>query len=114
MKKQNRLRKNTDFKATLDAKQHYTSKSFVVAYRQNNLNLSRIGITLSSKYGNAVERNKAKRQVRMMVMKLFDFTQPIDCVIIIKSGFKFKSYEENEGDLATLHQKQQKQRGEIN
>ena len=111
MKRQNRLTKNEDFKAILDRHQSFSNQSFVLSYVKNEVGYSRIGITISGKYGNAVERNKGKRQTRMLVNRIFDLTQPVDCVIIIKKGFGNKTYEENLSEMTYLYQKMQKHRG---
>lgn|SRR5689334_24635094 len=59
-----RLRKRAEFLKLSrgDAKLH--SASFVVLARSNNHSESRLGVTVSSKVGNAVVRNRVKRRVR--------------------------------------------------
>ena len=71
MKKEYRLLKNEDFQRVINKKRSYASKSFILYYDDNNLDHIRLGITVSSKYGGAVARNKAKRQVRMMAQQNF-------------------------------------------
>ena len=64
---------------------------------------ARIGITLSGKIGNAVERNKIKRQTRMMCEELVDFeTFPYDVILIIRFAYKKMAYAENKKNLEKL------------
>ncbi len=105
MKKEYRLLKNTDFKKVLNAHHSAGTKGLTLCSIENNLDHARVGITISAKVGNAVERNKAKRQIRMMVGKIFDLNQSKDYVIIIKNEFKFKDYSENEKELEYLYKK---------
>ncbi|MFA7100422.1 MAG: ribonuclease P protein component [Bacilli bacterium] len=105
MKKINRLAKNEDFRNVINRHQAFSNSSFVLSYLKNDLGYGRVGVTISGKYGDAVERNKAKRQTRMLVAKLFNLTQPYDWVVLIKKGFKNKTYSENEVELTYLHKK---------
>lgn len=110
MQKQYRLAKNEDFKRVIEKRQSFSNRSFVIFYDSNELEHSRIGISVSSKYGIAVLRNKAKRQVRMMIKEIFDLTHQIDIVIIIREGFKQKKYEENKTELNYIYEKLIKKR----
>lgn len=102
MKKVYRLLKNEDFQRVIQTKKSVASKNFILYYEDNQLHHIRIGITLNSRYGGAVVRNKAKRQVRSMVQQHFETTTGKDIVIIIRNGFKTKDYEANTSDLLSL------------
>ena len=60
---------------------------------------ARIGISVGKKLGNAVQRNKIKRQVRSMVDSLFDFSEAYDAILIVRPVYTKKSYQENLDDL---------------
>ena len=47
-------------------KRFVTSKCFAMYIKEKTGESSRIGISVSKKLGNAVVRNKIKRQIRMM------------------------------------------------
>jgi ribonuclease P protein component len=105
MKKQYRVKKNEDFSAILSKKQSFANRSFVVYYKKNEEEHTRVGISVSKKVGNAVLRNKVKRQVRMIVNEIFDFQYPMDYVIIIRKVYVSLSYEENKKEMAYIYQK---------
>ncbi|MCQ2793869.1 MAG: ribonuclease P protein component [Bacilli bacterium] len=99
MKRINRIRRNQDFKAII-AKRHINkSDEYIVYTDQNNLGYTRIGISVSSKLGNAIVRNKIKRQIRAMIHDLMKLDKNVDIVIIARDGFKKNSYEINKTAL---------------
>ena len=55
--------------------------------------------------GNAVVRNKIKRQVRMMVDELFDFTEKFDTIIIVRPKYHQENYGNNKKGLERLKKK---------
>jgi ribonuclease P protein component len=54
-----------------------------------------VGISVSSKLGNAVVRNRIKRQVRMICDELLCYTQPVDIVIVVRKNYLDHSFEDN-------------------
>ena len=64
--KSSRLLKSDDFLYLKEKPNKLSSKFFIAYYKnqKNNLKTSRIGISVSKKVGNAVVRNKIKRQIR--------------------------------------------------
>ncbi|MCR5228774.1 MAG: ribonuclease P protein component [Solobacterium sp.] len=103
MKKKNRVRKSKEFQELIHTGKKKSNASFVL-YRKNKAETeARVGITLSKKIGHAVDRNKIKRQVRMMCRELIDFENfPSDIILIIRFGYKSLSYEENKKNLEKL------------
>jgi len=95
MKKENRLLKNQDFKKVLDKKQSVSCGELVIYSKENELNMTRIGISVSSKLGNSVVRHKIKRQISEMVREIFDMNKNIDIVIIVRKKFLENSFFEN-------------------
>ena len=65
----------------------------------------RVGISIGNKYGCAVLRNKAKRQVREMVKDMFDFSKSVDVVIIIRKEFINRTYQKNNEELNYIYKK---------
>ncbi len=69
--------------------------SFSVYFASNQMNHARIGISVSSKIGNAVVRARIRRQLRAMVNLCDVLQKPFDIVIIARSGFQKKTFNEN-------------------
>ena len=67
MKEKYRIKKNEEFQAILGQRKFFRSPSFIVYTKKKNLDLSRSGISVPKKLGNAVLLNKTKRQIRSML-----------------------------------------------
>lgn len=104
MKKEYRVKKNEDFQSIIKEKRSVANKKFVIYYKPNNTHL-RVGISVSKKLGNAVVRNKTKRQVRMMIQEVFDKKQGMDYIVIVRNQFLMNSYGDNMKDLEYLYNK---------
>lgn len=102
MKKKYRIKKNEEFQKILNKKKFFTSKSLVIYLKSKEENQARIGITVSKKMGNAVKRNKIKRQIRSMCQSLFSFEEPFDCIIMVRKDYDNYSYEENKQMLQSI------------
>lgn len=105
MDKLHRVRKNEDFQTIIKDRKSVANSKFVVYYKKNDLSLLRVGFSVSKKLGKAVVRNKTKRQVRMMAREIFDQSQSMDYIIIVRNKFLESSYEENKKDLLFLYNK---------
>ena len=104
MNKEHRVRKNEEFQQIIRCKQSFANSSFVVYYKKNNEHL-RVGISVSKKLGNAVVRNRIKRQVRMMVSSKFEKNKKCDYIIIVRNKYLNSSYEENMKQLEYIYNK---------
>lgn len=106
MKKSNRIRKNEEFSKII-AKRHCCSNaSFVLYFDQKKEDYSRVGISVSKKLGDAVTRNKIKRQVRMMFINNYDFdNSPCDLICIVKAKYLDNSFNDNLLELEKLIKK---------
>jgi ribonuclease P protein component len=105
MKKINRLLSNQDFQKLIKNAKSFSNKSYIVFFAKNQLDHIRVGISVSTKLGGAVIRNKTKRQVRMMLNQEIDLTIHKDIVIIVKSGYDKNTYIKNKEELITLFKK---------
>jgi ribonuclease P protein component len=105
MKRINRLLSNQDFQKLIKGNLSFANKSFIVFHKKNLLDHARIGISVSTKMGGAVIRNKIKRQVRMMITQEFDLSLNKDIVIIVRSGYAKQTYLKNKEELITLFKK---------
>ncbi len=101
MKKINILKKEQDFTKIINKIKPYRSKSYTVFLENNTLDTFKFGISVPKKTGNAVVRNRIKRQVKSIIDKK-DYQKNFDCIIIIKKVFLENKYEENEKELLKI------------
>lgn len=91
-----RIKHSQDFALAIKKGKALHNSSFTVHFKDNGLNYCRVGISASNKLGNAVLRNRIRRQIRAMCHDLIDFENTkLDIVIIARKDFLNKSYEEN-------------------
>lgn len=107
MKIQFRVKKEADFKRILDAKKSFKNAIFSLYFLNNALTHARVGISTSKTLGNAVLRNKIRRQIRSMVDAIVDFTKPVDYIILVKLGYLKQSYIQNKNDLSLMIERTQ-------
>ncbi len=80
---QERIRKKKDFLHLYKKGKRFRGKVFILIYLSNELGFSRVAIVASKKLGNAVQRNKIKRQFRTLYRRNKELlTRPIDLIII--------------------------------
>ena len=103
MKVINRIKASDDFALAIKKGKAQRNQSFVIHYHPNEFNYTRVGISVSSKLGNAVIRNQVKRQIRSMCDSLIEYnSQSFDIVIIAKSNFLTRSFDDNKQSLQEL------------
>ena len=102
MKIINRIKASDDFALTIKKGKAQRNQSYVIHYRINEYDYTRVGISVSSKLGNAVIRNRIKRQVRSMCDGLIDYNQKLDIVIVVKQGFLNLAFNDNKMSLKEL------------
>lgn len=93
MKKINRLKKSHDIASIVKQRKRITSSYYILYYQTNNTDICKIAISVSKKYGNAVERNYAKRVVREIVRCKLEQINKFYIVIVIKNQAKLEKYE---------------------
>ncbi|MFA6829952.1 MAG: ribonuclease P protein component [Bacilli bacterium] len=103
MKTEYRIKKSQDFKKVLDYR-GLAGKSEIasVYFAPNEIDHAHIGISVSTKVGNAVVRARVRRQVRAIINLTDVLNQPYDIVIIVHKGFLNKTFQENEESLSSF------------
>lgn len=64
LRKDEKLLKKAQFDAVFATRQSAGNKRLVIHWADNDLGHPRLGLVVSTRYGNAVERNRFKRRVR--------------------------------------------------
>ncbi len=103
MKKEFRVKKNEEFEKIITAGKRITSRRFVLYYHPAAFDHDRVGLSAGRKLGNAVERVKIRRQVRMMVQDIFSFHSGFDYIIIVRPGYLNGDFAANKNDLSVMY-----------
>jgi len=83
-----------------------SGKYIIVFVKENQLDHNRFGIVTSKKIGNAVIRNRAKRQIREVIRKNLNNLQPgYDVVVVARYNMKDTIFELIEKDFLRLMRK---------
>lgn len=98
MKKKNILKNNRDFNRIIQNNKPYKYKDYVIYIEKVELENYHFGISVSKKLGNAVVRNKLKRQIRAIISKK-DYQNNFNCIIILGRGILEKDYQQMEDNL---------------
>ncbi len=102
MKKDRRIKKGYEFQEIIGKKQYAVNKAFVIYYRKKQQENARVGISVSKKMGNAVTRNKIKRQIRMIFQDMLTLSLQNDMICIVRNGYLKNTFAENKAMLEKL------------
>ena len=105
MKKEFRVKRNEDFSKIIARKKSFANSCFIIYKDENQMGHGRVGISVSKKLGNAVTRNKIKRQLRMMIQECFHFDEEVDYIVIVRKRFLDNTYIENKRSANTIANK---------
>ena len=96
IKKTDRVKKHEEFQEIIHSKNIEKNNAYIIYYRKNEEHTARVGISVSKKLGNAVVRNKTKRQVRHIVHNVLDKNKNVDLVIIVRANYHKNIFSENQ------------------
>lgn len=101
IKKINIIQKNEEYNDIIKNSKKIINKDIIVFYTYNNdVNYS-FGFSVSKKLGNAVLRNKIKRQIKNILSKK-NYKKGFKCIIMVKRAFLFLSFIEKEKTIFDL------------
>ena len=92
MQKYLSLNENKDFRRTYHRGKSCAKPALVVYSVKNRVGVCRVGITVSKKIGNAVERNRSRRIIReafRSVMAQYETKGNFDLVFVARTRTKF-------------------------
>lgn len=94
MKKINIIKKNEDFARIIHNNNCIKTSSYIIYIERSNEKMHHFGISVSKKIGNAVIRNKIKRQIKNIIDKK-DYKNDFNCIIIVRKNFLNNSFITN-------------------
>ena len=98
MKKINILKNGRDFDRIIKNNKPYKYKDYIIYIERNTNDLYKFGLSVGKKIGNAVNRNKIKRQLKYIIDKK-DYQNGFNCIIIVGKGINERSFIEKENNL---------------
>ena len=98
MKKINILQKSDDFERIIKNNKSYKYKDYIIYIEKNTDEIYHFGLSVGKKIGNAVIRNKVKRQLKSIIDKK-SYQTGFNCIIIVGKGILNRNYEEMEINL---------------
>ncbi len=106
MKKYEIVKKNTDFNDIINTGRCIRNKYYSIYYKDSEDDFPKFGLAVSKKCGNAVDRNKIKRQLRNIIddnKKLFSIK--MNYIIMVRKEILNVSYLQMEEQLINLMKK---------
>lgn len=106
MNKEHIVRDNEDFSRIIKKGFYVKNKALVIYVLPNSLGRYRFGISVGKKLGNAVFRNKIKRQLRNIIYKYKkNYQKAYDYIIIVRNGYIGFTFQEIENLYIELIEK---------
>jgi ribonuclease P protein component len=103
VKQRFRVRKNERFQEIRKLGRAYTNELLVLCLLPNNLPYNRCGFSVSSRIGNAVHRNRIKRQLReAMRLRMDTIKTGWDLVFVARHPIRSADYQEIDTACARL------------
>lgn len=102
MKKYEIIKKNIEFNDIINTGKLLKNKIYIIYYKDSEVNFPKFGLAISKKFGNAVNRNRAKRQIRAILDMHKENIVANQYIIMIRKDFRDASYQEKEEYLVDL------------
>ncbi len=98
MKKINILKNSRDFDRIIKNNKPYKYKDYIIYLEKNTNDIYKFGLSVGKKIGNAVNRNKIKRQLKSIIDKK-DYQNNFNCIIIVTRAIIMKTFKQREENL---------------
>jgi len=104
--KKYRISHQEDYQEIYKKGKKFNGRYIIIYIKGNKLHYNRFGIVTSKKVGNAVIRNRAKRQIRAVIQELNKvMIGSNDMVVIAKSNISESSYSVIKKDFCSIMRK---------
>ena len=101
MKKINIVKKNEDFNRIIQTCKSYKTKHFFIYLEEETNTLYHFGFSVGKKIGNAVTRNRIKRQMKQILSEK-NYQNGFNCIIIVRKSVLESNYQELKKELLDL------------
>ena len=98
MKKVNIVKENRDYNRIIKENRPFKYKDYIIYIDKREPPIYRFGFSVGKKVGNAVTRNRVKRQIKAIVSQN-DYQNDFDCIIIVGKGILNRSFSEMSENL---------------
>lgn len=98
MKKINILKENREYNRIINEKKAFYYKDYVLYVEKNTNDVFHFGFSVGKKIGNAVTRNRIKRQLKN-ILDQNTYQNNFNCIIIVRKGILNKDFQEMRKDL---------------
>jgi len=103
MKKYEIIKKATDFTTIINTGKYIKNKYYSIYYLPSEDNFPKFGLAVSKKCGNAVNRNKLKRQLRMLIDENKKaFSNNKNYIIMVRKGINDLTFPERKEHFLNL------------
>lgn len=99
------LKKPSEFSKVYKRGKSFADKNIVVYYMPNQLNITRIGFSISKKVGNSVVRNRIKRLIRECFRTNFEGFDGYDLIFVARVRSNQADYHEIKRSLKFIFRK---------
>ena len=98
MKKINIIKENKIYNKIIQTTKPFKYKDYIIYIYEKESFPYQFGFSISKKIGNAVTRNRIKRQLKSIVDKK-DYQNQFYCIIMVRKSILEKDYEEMQKNL---------------
>lgn len=97
------MKKNTNFKSVYKSGKSYANTYLIMYVLKNNMEVNKIGVSVSKKVGNSVVRHRINRLVKESYrLNENMFNSGLDIIVIARAGAKGRNYLEINSALMHL------------